>query len=342
MNKWLIGVFTGFTLLTAVPSSMYAGGGPVALYAFPQRPFDQTKTFILNAEIYSSGSCSELQPTFAFKDSKESDTITPFTPPDDGTYITRHYYTGQPNFQWKEICDFYVQAKSATAEQRTVTVTVSVDGKTQERETKVAYGDDYYSKQLQNYGRVNDADNTPHIDVISEKYLGGPKREVVVHWQKIPWAQKYAVFSSMLDEKGNKITPYLPYPPTTETKTTLNIAAFSPFYLSVKACKEDDPCDTLGENPYARRLIDKMRNVDESKLPVTPFVTNIPTKTIQKQLDITPFPTTETQGRVEELHKKIAELEGKLEESQKKQSALEKTVNDLLILIKNLFAVFNR
>lgn len=156
-------------------SPVLAGGGPVSLMAFPNRPFDQTKTFILQADVYTEGSCSSVKPTFAFKDSVSGDSITPFTPPQDGTHITRHFYTDS---RWKEICTTYVEAKSGVAKQRTAVVTVKVDGKTEVRETPVAYGDDSYSRQIQSFGRVNDYDNTPHPDVYGEKHLGGSKREV--------------------------------------------------------------------------------------------------------------------------------------------------------------------
>src|SRR5437773_2434992 len=122
--------FVEFFLLT---SPAFAGGGPVAMYAFSLRPFDQTKTFIIEAETTAYQSCDQIHPTFAFKDGVDGDSLTPFTPPSDGTYITPHFNTGQPNFIWKELCITYVQAKSGVAKQRTITVNLVADGVPQER-----------------------------------------------------------------------------------------------------------------------------------------------------------------------------------------------------------------
>ncbi len=310
-----------------------AGGGPVALTAFPLKPFDQTKTFILHAEIFTEESCSTLKPSFAFTDAKNGDSITPYVPPSDGTFITRHWFT---TFKWAEICDFYMQAKSGTLEQRTATVTITVNGETEKDDTQIAYGDDYYSKQLQSFGRINDADNTPQIDVISEKYLGGQKREIVVQWQKVSWAEKYAIFDQMLDDNGNVVSEYGPFPPTSETKAILNISASSSFYLTVKACGADDPCTTLGSNPYSIYL-DKMRNISQSPTGTTKQTPNV----TQKVPEITPTASSQNDEKIEELNKKVAQLEGKLEDSQKKQSALEERFNNLLSWIKSHLPFFN-
>lgn len=332
MHKIILGIFSFVFLLSITATPLFAGGGPVALRAFSLRPFDQTKTFILEAEIYSNQPCDQIKATFTFNDPKDGDSITPYTTPLDGTYITRHYNTGQPDYIWKEICNFYMAAKSQTAEQRIITVNVFADGKTHTRETKVSFGDDYLSRQLQGFGRMNDYDNTPHPDVVQEKYIGNDKREVDLQWQKISWAAKYFVLAYVVKNDGTNTTPF-EVTTTENTKATVTLPATTDLRIIINACRAGETCTGLKDENYSY-LLSRMYNLTTSQ-PSTPKSTPVVTETEE-----TVLPTTPVDEKVEELNKKVAELEGKLDESTKKQSALEKTVNDLLTWIKAYFPFF--
>lgn len=329
-------------------SKALAGGGPVAIYAFPLRPFDQTKTFIIEAETYTSEPCDLIKPVFSFKDNLDGDSIATFTPPDDGTYFTSHFYIGAPEYTWKERCITYVQAKSGTPRQRTITVSVVVNGKTEVRETAVSFGDDYISKQLQTYGRINDYDNSPHLDVVSETYISPTKREVQLQWQKIAWAANYAVFGTKAENVSNNTpTSYTLLTKSQPTKIAVALDPFSQYYLIAFACKADDPCDTVKEHANGPIFLDKMRNVGQNNTPT--YAKSEPTKTIAQEPQdassyFTPAPTIgadkNTEDNVQELNKKVAQLEGKLAESQKRQNALEQAFNNLVSWLKTHIPFF--
>lgn len=324
-------------------STLNAGGGPVAIYAFPLRPFDQTKTFIIQVEVWTEERCEEIKPVVAFKESIDGDSIALFTPPDDGTYITFHYNTGQPNFVWKEVCDIYVQAKSGAAIQRVVTASVVVNGKKEERSYSVSFGDDPYSKQLQSFGRINDYDNIPRLDVVGEKYIGDSKREVQLHWQKIAWATKYSIFTKQVTIEGKPLeSPYL-LTTTEDTKATVTIPAFNQQFVGIIACKDADPCTSSREN-MPELWLDQLRTLnkspEESKI-ITPMPQLTITTAPPKQF-ITPSPTkSEDEKTIEELNKKVASLESTFKESQRKQNFLEQRLNDLIGLLKKILPFLN-
>lgn len=345
MNKLRLITLTilfSLLLLSAV-NAAFAGGGPVAVYAFALRPFDQTKTFIIQSDVYTSEPCDQIKSSFAFKDKGEGDSITPFSPPDDNTYLKRHYYTGQPDFTWKEICTSYAQAKSGQIKQRTVIVTAVVNGNTEERDLAVSFGNDYLSKQLQSYGRINDYDNTPHLDVIRETFINSEKREVEIQWQKIAWATQYTVFGAKIDEVSGKPESYVYLASTSYPRLAIIIEPSASYYLNVIACKADDPCATWKENTMNGPLfLDKMRSFDKQQENEASF-------TIAQEVEITPFITPieeipyiipksslDEEQKIEALNKKVAELENKLNESKKKQSFLEQRLSDILSLLKRL------
>jgi hypothetical protein len=310
----------------------FAGGGPVSLTAFPLRPFADTKSFILQTDIYATQPCSELHPQVTFEDTISGDSITSFVPPEDGTYLTRHYNTGQPHFQWKEICTFYHKATSGEQRQRIAVVSVTVDGTNEKRTTPVSFGNDSISQDLQSYGRMNDYDNTPQVDVITEKSLNQYKREFSLQWQKIPWAARYTVFAKQIQDDGT-IIPIGAFETTSDTKTDLILPKESTFYISVHACKEDDSCNEQPENSYDY-LIDKSRGQGKT--------TTGSKKTVLLPSVVAPSTSTSNNNdKVEALHKKVAELEGKLEESNKKQTVLEEKLSQLLNFIRSLFPTFN-
>ncbi|MBI3485891.1 hypothetical protein HY025_02995 [Candidatus Daviesbacteria bacterium] len=335
MNRLKVLTVSFLTLgVLSFPALTFAGGGPMSLYAFPLRPFDQTKTFILQADITTTEPCDQIKPVFKFKDSVDGDSITPFTPPSDGTYFTRHYNTGQPDFIWREVCTTYVQAKSAAAKQRTAVVAAIVNGSEVDRETLVSFGDDPFSKQLQNFGRTNDYNNTPSVDVISEKYLGGVKREVNLQWQKISWATKYAVFAREIIDGSAMVEPTTPLTTTSETKATINLAAFSDFYISVVACKTDDPCSFKKDSMY-ESFLSRIRNVQQASNPV-----KVSTSISQIQPVIAQASPNQDSKKLDELNKKVSDLENQLNESKKRQSFLEEKVNYLTSWIKSIFPFF--
>lgn len=339
MKKIFFSFFTTLLLIVVSSSTAFAGGGPVSLHAFPLRPFDQTKTFILQADTYASESCDQIKPTFTFAESIDGDSITPFTPPDDGTYLIRHYNTGYPSFVWKEICTTYAQAKSGQSIQRVIKVSVVVNGKTQERTTPVAFGNDSISQQLQNFGRMNDYDNTPWIDVINEKYIGNDKREVNLQWQKISWAAKYFLLAYVVKNDGTISSPS-ELTTTENTKTTVTLPTSADYKIIIRACKADDPCSSAGS--YDGLLLSKMYNTNQQPqaTPTTAVNKTTPApSTILEQPTIA-IPTSPEDKKIEELNKKVAELEGKLEKSQQKQNALEQTLNNLLSWIKSRFWFF--
>ena len=330
MRKTL--VFGFLVLFFSFPSLAFAGGGPVSLMAFPLRPFDNTKSYILQVDMYADSPCSELKPQVNFQESIDGDSITPFTPADDGTYFTQHYNTGQPLFAWKQVCTYYFQAKSGTAKQRIAVVKITVDGIQEERTTPVAYGDDSWSKQLQSFGRVNDYDNTPQVGVINEKPYGEFKRELSLQWQKIPWATKYTVFMKELESNGT-VTPPASLETTTDTHVNVILPKDSNIYLSVLACKGDDPCSQSKENMYDY-LIERVHTANSASQTMNP-------QEVAKTLPPVVTPSSSPHNdKVDELNKKVAALEGKLEESNKKQNVLEEKLTQLLNFIRSLFPNF--
>lgn len=346
MNKFLA-VLLAIFFFSFSTSQVYAGGGPVAIYAFPLRPFDQTKTFIVEVETTTSEPCDKIKPSITFKDvAVESDSITPFTPPDDGTYITRHYNTGQPNFVWKELCITYVQVKSGLAEQRTIQANILVNGQKQERTVAISFGNDPYSKQLQDFGRANDYDNTPVPDVISEQYLGEGRRGVSLQWQKIPWATTYAVFGQEMKEFNSEIKDPLSLLTMATTQTQLKLSASSFYYLKVIACKTAESCKTSSVSPGGYGFVlSKMFNINSPPqsyiAPITPAYKVTSVQTNPEEVQPMVIPTTIEDKKVEELNKKVAQLEGKLEESNKKQSVLEQRINELIAFIKRVLPFVN-
>ena len=313
-----LGILTLFFVFTPFA---FASGGPVSLMAFPQRPFADTKTYILQTDVYTEQPCSDIKPTVSFQDSIDGDSITPFTPPSDGTYFTAHYNTGQPKFAWKEVCTTYFQAKSGAAKQRTAVVKVRVDGVGEQRDTLIAYGDDASSKELQSFGRVNDYDNTPQVDVISEKPLGEFKREFSLQWQKIPWATQYSVFAKQVTNDGS-VVPIGSFGTTADTYTTLILPKDNDFYISVMACKPDQDCNTQRDDLYDY-LIEKS-HIGSAHMTRAQAVGK----------------TLPTNDKVDALNKKVAALENKLEESNKKQTVLEEKLTQLVNFIRSLFPNF--
>lgn len=334
MIKLFITFFTVLLLLS--PQAAFAGGGPVSLSAFPLRPFDQTKIFILQADVYTNQPCNQIQPTFSFAENIDGDSITPFTSRNDPTYITRHYNTGYPDFVWKEICTTYAQAKSGQPIQRVIKVSVAVNGKTEERTTPVAFGDDYLSKQLQSFGRVNDYDNTPQPDIISEKYIGNDKREVNIQWQKISWAEKYFLMAYVVKNDGTISSPFEVI--TTEnTIAIVTLPASIDLKLVMNACRASDPCTNIKDETYSH-LLSRMYNINQPNVvPTTVITKTTPTITTEQPIVI---PTATEDKKIEELNQKVAELEGQLQKSQKKQNVLEQRINDLVTFIKRLFPFF--
>lgn len=323
----------GFILAVSVlTTKVLAGGGPLFIDAFPLRPFDTTKTFILEADVYTNENCNQVKPDFAFKDSTPGDSIAPFVLSNDGTFMTRHYDTGQPDFTWKEICTTYAQVKSSVAKQRTVTVSVVVDGKKETREMPVAFGDDQFSRELQSFGRVNDYENTPAPDVISEKYLGNDKRLVNLHWQKIGWAVKYMLLGWVVKSDGTLQSPF-EITTTKDISTSVTVNASSYVAIDVIACRSESSCNENGDNKYgrlilSRRLIPGWSQPGEGIPEITPNA--IPVVTIIA-------PTSADEKRIEDLNQKVTNLENQLEQSNKRQSLLEARLEQILGILRSIF-----
>lgn len=305
----------------SISPKAFAGGGPVSLEAFPLKPFSENQKFIVAANINTRSSCDALSVNFSFQDSASGDEITPFTPPNDGTYLKRHYYTGS---DWQELCTKYVQVSSGEKRQRKIVAKTAVDGENYTRDYPLNFGEDEYSRQTQSFDRYN---NQPQVDVTYEKYLGGPKREVGLQWNKVEGAAKYSVFMRY----GEGTTPY-DLPPltiTTDTKTVINLNAFEDFYLSVNACKEDNPCTKSQQNPW-EYLLPRMRGNSNDNAQI---ISELPTP------QLIPIPPTElnpNDDKLNDLNKKVAELEKKLQASEKKQNILEQKFNELLKFLRNI------
>ncbi len=310
-------------LFFAAGTPVFAGGGPFGLEAFVLKPFDQTKAFIVAARLYIDN-CDNAKISVKLEDQKNGDSITSFTPPADGSYIERHFFTGNPENTWKKICMQYFQVKSSEERQRTVIATATSNGKTYTADYQLAFGNDAYSKEIQGFDRYN---NQPQSDVVSEKYLGGPKREVNVQWNTVEDARKYGVFARELRENGDLVD--LPVLLITEgNKGTINLSSELEFYLSAQVC-QDDAC-TKGDNPY-EVILSKMRT--GGKMDSSETNTVITPKAIPDEGNV----TMKDEKRIEELNKKVSDLEGKLEKSQKQQNLLEQKLNDILQLLRSLF-----
>lgn len=338
MNKILLFISSFFLLSSLFFTTLaHAGGGPVGVETFALRPFDQTQTFIVKTDVTTHENCGNIKPKLTLKDTIAGDEISPFTPPNDGTYLTRHFYAGGA---WKELCINYFSVKSGEKRQRTAEVNVVVNGKNETRGATLSFGDDHISKQIQGFGRYNDHDNSPHADVVGEKHLGGTKREVSLQWQKISWAGKYSVFTREFNFTDPTVKPRILMTTTQDTKTVINLSTSTEFYLSIMACKADEPCTDPKENMY-EMLLGKMQNVnsgaqEEIKAPVldTPQVIETPVINSPKSSPV-------NEKVVEELNQKVASLEGQLQDSWEKQRTLEQRINDLFAFIKKIFPFFN-
>jgi hypothetical protein len=307
--------------LFLVPSFAFAGGGPLGLEAWPLRPFEQTKTFIIAARLYVPN-CDTITVQAKFENQLDGDSVTPFTPPDDGSYYEPHYFT-QTN-TWEKICMRYFKATSSIAKQRTIQAQATIDGTVQRADYDAAFGSDEYSKQLQDFDRYN---NMPQVDVLSQKSLGGSKREVQMQWNKVEGVQKYAVYAREITttSQQSEVAPFgSPLTTTSDNKATINLASDMDFNLSVVACTPNS-C-TPPDNPYELLLSSIQTGTTVYSQSSNPPV-------------ITPVSNPNAE-KMETLNKKVAELEHKLNESNKKQNILEEKINQLLNFIKSLFPNF--
>lgn len=312
-------ILVSIVILLSIVPPVSAGGGPVSLEAFPLKPFSQTQKFIVVANIYTQSPCDKIMVNFSFASPSESgDEITPFTPPNDGTYLKRHYYTGQ---SWQEICTKYVQVKSGDKHQSIIVAKTVVDGESISRDYPLNFGEDEYSRQTQSLDRYN---NQPQVDVTSEKYLGGPKREVGLQWNKVEGAEKYSVFIRF----GEVTTPYdlAPVATTSDNQATINLNAFEEFYISVNACKAGDPCTKSQQSPW-EILLSKMRVSESELIPTPPSELN--------PNDATRLVGSNNEDRINQLNQKVADLEKKLQVSEKKQNILEQRFNELLTFLRS-------
>lgn len=335
--KYILPIFV-FALAFTFPINTFAGGGPVGLSSFPLRPFDQTQAFILQTDVYSSQPCTQLNLRFSLKDFSAGDSIDTFPTPLDGTYITRHFQIDNGIYKeitYKEVCTSYSIVKSGRKSQRTAVVEAFVNGKQETRETPLAFGDDDYSKQIQGFGRYNDYDNSPQPDIMGEKYLGGPKREVSLQWQKIPWATKYSVYAREANAPaGSEIFLV----DTDNTNAIIDIASDLNFYISVVACKTNDTCKINQDSNYTVYL-SRMKNKVIGSTEVVNNTNN------QTQTSNTPAPQVNTSSgsnekKVQELNDKVASLEAQVKVSDQKQNLLEEKINQLIAFIKSVFPFF--
>lgn len=339
MGKQIFALFIGLISFLTLSTEVLAGGGPVTLTVFPLKPFYQTQTYIGQADIYSLNSCNDLTAKFSLKDSVNDDEVSPFNPPDDSTYSERHYFSGQPDFIWKKVCTFYSKVKSGEKRQRTLIVEVSINGNLEKREIPVSFGDDPISTQLQDFDRYN---NAPQVDVVNETYLGGPKRAVELQWNKVEKAARYAIF---LRQAGMEGPPTQALTTTTDTKITINFAAFLPFYIGVNSCSENETCQTVKPNTW-EVFIDKMHTSNISQPMSTPPSQSIITPSVgpingpvlgEPVMRDAP----DQQAKVDALNKKVAELESKLNQSQTKQNVLEQRLNAFINLLRRIFPFLN-
>lgn len=319
-----------------------AGGGPIALHADPIPPLNQSRSFIVSAVISTKESCSNFNPTFKFTDSANGDTITPYTPPDNGRYIERHYYDGG----WFPFCTTYVRATSEEKRERRISVNVVVNGRMEQREIPLNFAldtPDYRGQRAE-------------VDIKGEKYLGGIKREVYLHWNRVPGTAKYSVF---IKEPSDEAKAGRPEVTTADNSATIIVNAFLPFWISVNNCTETEPCTE--EKPYTYgRLLDKLRNVQPPKevsysestsaisysIPTAPPVVDVTIEPPSQGVFLTtPLVSNQiaeptTPAQVEELNQKILDLQKKLENSEKKQSYLEQRLETLMVFLKDLFPFF--
>ncbi len=337
-NIFAFFVFALLTILSIQPA--FAGGGPVSLQAFALQPFDQTHAFIVQTDTYTAdGDCSSFSNSIGLLDTVENDSVTPFTPPADGTYLQRHFSDGNGISTWlSPLCTTYTKVISGEKRQRTFTETVTIHGTQHQRGIQLSFGDDEYSKQIQSYGRYNNYDNLPIPDVYEQAYKGSDKREVKIQWNKIAWATKYAVFTN--EVTGANTTPPPTLVTTTEnTQVILTLPASANISISVMACKADDSCTTRKDNMYGSFHLNKMTNVVINNKPPS-IKPSLQTPSLTPIAKTTVFPTVVSDKKIAELNEKVANLEGKLQVSEAKQSILEQKINDLITFIKRLFPLF--
>jgi hypothetical protein len=309
----------------------FAGGGPLGIDdVAPLKPFEQTKAFIVGVSIYTPN-CDSIEVKGNLENTIDGDSVSTFTPPSDGTYIERHYFSGTPLNTWVKICKKYFKVTSATPQQRIFVAQAVVDGETAKATTPVSFGTDEYSMQLQMMERHY---GITELDVISEKSLGGGKREVTVQWNKVPGVEKYAVYAREIttNEQQSEVGPFgQPLIITENNKATVHIASDLDFYLSSVACT-NSAC-TPPQNPYETLV---------SRLQPGAGTSTIHPEEVAKTLPavITPAANLD-KDTMEKLNKKVAELENKLQKSEQKQNVLEEKLSQLMSFIKSLFPTFH-
>lgn len=299
----------------------YAGGGPLGLESFVLKPFEQTKTFIVAARLYVDN-CDNIQVIAHLENQTDGDSITTFSPPDDGTYYEPHYFTGAPKNSWDKICIRYFQVKSSQEKLRTVTAQALINGEPVKADTQLAFGNDEYSKQVQNFDRYN---NMPQVDIVSEKLVGAGKREVMVQWNKIPNASSYVIFVKPTSEpEGSSL---LSINVENVNQKTITLDPEKSYFIGVNVCSDD--CTKEASNTYEIYLQNLTGTGDQ-------------TTTIQTPPNVYPtiIPGTQNDKKLKELNKKVADLEGKLDKSEKKQNLLEEKINQLFAFIRSLFPSF--
>lgn len=155
-----------------------------------------------------------------------------------------------------------------------------------------------------------------YIKVGTQKYLGGPKRQVTLSWNKVEDAVKYNVYARLADmnEYGSAIEG------TGSLSTQVGINAFLDYYIKV------DACNSAGCISSSEVFVPRMKK-EEGGTIVAPSSSIV-------------IPSSTNSSNTEELNKKIENLQNQLDQSKKTQSVLEQRVNDLLSFIKKLFPFF--
>lgn len=342
-----------FLAFLSLPKFALAGGGLVFLDPRPNIPTwgdsAESRMYVVHAYIAPSVPCRNIPITFKFEDPKEGDRINLGS--QQQPYIIQEANPRWVNGRIVYDCSTYAKVFSADKSQRYLYTEVGMPDGSTYQSSKVSL-----SFQFDNPGdRSNDPTWTPWdnttsdvfgLEIVGQRYIDGPKREVELKWKRVDGVVKYNVYVRLSDEQNYGAALL----GTGDTSVKININAFLDYYVKVEGCFEPTNCKASEE-----LLVSRMPNIT----PVTATSTTIklPTKTPQKNIKsvkptanqptpkisvvtTSPQPSTTSEKGVEELNKKIENLQSQLNASKARQSLLEERLNQITNWLKSRLPFF--